>query len=56
MSKKLISKELKKLELQMDIPKVNHDRPSVGRSTIFYGKTNKNIRTEGKKIIRDWND
>ena len=41
MSKKLSKKELEKLELQMGISKVQHDRPPVGRPTVFYGKTNR---------------
>ena len=47
MSKKLSKKELQKLELQMGISKIQHDRPPVGRQTVFYGKTNKQ---NGEKV------
>ena len=49
MSKKLSKKELQKLELQMGISKIQHDRPPVGRPTVFYGKTNKQKRKEGRR-------
>ncbi len=54
MSKKLSKKELEKLELQMGISKVQHDRPPVGRPTVFYGKTNKQKRREGKMMTRNY--
>lgn len=54
MAKKLSKKEIQKLELQMGISKVIHDRPSVGRSTIFYGKTNKQVRREGKRLSAEY--
>ena len=47
-------KELEKLELQMGISKVQHDRPPVGRPTVFYGKTNKQKRREGKMMTRNY--
>lgn len=50
MSKKLSKKELQKLEVQMGISKIQHDRPPVGRPTVFYGKTNKQKRREGRRI------
>ena len=46
MAKKLSKKELQKLEIQMGISKVQHDRPPVGRPTVFYGKTNKQKRRD----------
>lgn len=54
MSKKLSKKELQKLEAQMGIFKVKHDRPPVGRPAVFYGKTNKQKRREGKMEAREW--
>lgn len=55
MSKKLSKKELQKLETQMGISKIQHDRPPVGRPTVFYGKTNKQKRREGRKMVKeDW--
>lgn len=56
MSKKLSKKELEKLELQMGISKVQHDRPPVGRPTVFYGKTNKQKRREGKMMTRNYQE
>lgn len=54
MAKKLSKKELQKLEIQMGISKVQHDRPPVGRPTVFYGKTNKQKRREGKMAAKEW--
>ena len=52
---KLSKKELQKLETQMGISKIQHDRPPVGRPTVFYGKTNKQKRREGRKMVKeDW--
>lgn len=48
--RKLSKKEMDKLEMQMGISRVIHDRPSVGRATVFYGKTNKQKRKEGKRL------
>lgn len=53
MSKKLSKKELQKLELQMGISKIQHDRPPVGRPTVFYGKTNKQKRREGRRMAKE---
>ena len=53
MSKKLSKKELQKLELQMGILKIQHDRPPVGRPTVFYGKTNKQKRREGRRMAKE---
>lgn len=39
--KKLTHKEFSKIEQQMGISKVKHDRPAVGRPTVFFGKSNK---------------
>lgn len=54
MAKKLSKKELQKLEIQMVISKVQHNRPPVGRPTVFYGKTNKQKRREGKMAAKEW--
>ena len=54
MAKKLSKKELQKLEIQMGISKVQHNRPPVGRPTVFYGKTNKQKRREGKMAAKEW--
>lgn len=55
MSKKLSKKELQKFETQMGISKIRHDRPPVGRPTVFYGKTNKQKRRDGRKMVKeDW--
>ena len=54
MAKKLSKKELQKLEIQMGISKVQHNRPPVGRPTVFYGKTNKQKRREGKMAANEW--
>lgn len=54
MAKKLSKKELQKLEIQMGISKIQHDRPPVGRPTVFYGKTNKQKRREGKMAAKEW--
>lgn len=53
MSKKLSKKGLQKLELQMGISKIQHDRPPVGRPTVFYGKTNKQKRREGRRMAKE---
>lgn len=53
MSKKLSKKEFQKLELQMGISKIQHDRPPVGRPTVFYGKTNKQKRREGRRMAKE---
>ena len=54
MAKKLSKKELEKLEIQMGISKVQHDRPPVGRPTVFYGKTNKQKRREGRQMVKEY--
>jgi hypothetical protein len=54
MSKKLSKKELQKLEVQMGISKIQHNRPPVGRPTVFYGKTNKQKRREGRRIVKEY--
>lgn len=54
MSKKLSKKELQKLEVQMGISKIQHDRPPVGRPVVFYGKTNKQKRREGRRIVKEY--
>ncbi len=54
MSKKLSKKEVEKLALQMGISKVQHDRPPVGRPTVFYGKTNKQKRRDRKMMTRNY--
>lgn len=54
MSKKLSKKELQKLEIQMGISKIQHDRPPVGRPVVFYGKTNKQKRREGRRIVKEY--
>ena len=54
MAKKLSKKELQKLEIQMGISKIQHNRPPVGRPTVFYGKTNKQKRREGKIAAKEW--
>lgn len=48
--KRLSQKEINKIKLQMGISDVRHDRPPVGRPTVFVGKTNKQKRKEGKRI------
>ena len=47
MSKKLSKKELQKLELQMGISKIQHDRPPVGRPTVFYRREGRRMAKEG---------
>lgn len=54
MSKKLSQKEMEKLERQMGITKVKHDRPPVGRPVVFQGTTNKQKRRAEKKAIHDY--
>lgn len=54
MAKKLSKKELEKLEIQMGISKVQHNRPPVGRSTVFYGKTNKQKRRDGRQMVKEY--
>ena len=54
MAKKLTKKELEKMKLQMGISSVKHDRPPVGRPTVFYGKTNKQKRREGKMQAKQY--
>ena len=51
---KLSKKELQKLEVQMGISKIQHDRPPVGRPTVFYGKTNKQKRREGRNMVKGY--
>ena len=50
--KKISKKEMQKLEKQMRISHVVHDRPPVGRTAVFFGKTNKQLRRESKNLIR----
>lgn len=45
-------KELKKLEKQIGIIKVTHNRPPVGRPCVFFSKTNKQSRKEGCMIAK----
>ena len=54
MSKKLSQKDMEKLERQMGITKVKHDRPPVGRPVVFQGTTNKQKRRAEKKAIHDY--
>ena len=54
MAKRLSKKELEKLEIQMGISKVQHSRPPVGRPTVFYGKTNKQKRREGRQMVKTY--
>lgn len=54
--KQLTHKEIQKLERQMGISKAVHDRPPVGRPCVFYGKTNKQSRREGRMIAKYYND
>lgn len=54
MAKKLSKKELQKLEIQMGISKIQHNRTPVGRPTVFYGKTNKQKRRKGKMAAKEW--
>ena len=54
MAKRLSKKELEKLEIQMGISKVQHSRPPVGRSAVFYGKTNKQKRREGRQMVKEY--
>ena len=54
MAKKLSKKELQKLEIQMGISKVQHDRRAVGRPTVFYCKSNKQKRRVGKMAAKEW--
>lgn len=52
--KKLTHKELSRMEQQMGISKVRHDQPAVGRPTVFYGKTNKQSRREGRMMSENY--
>ena len=52
--KKLTHKELSRMEQQMGISKVRHDRPVFGRPTVFYGKTNKQSRREGRMMSENY--
>ena len=52
--RKLTHKELSRMEQQMDISKVKHDRPAVGRPTVFWGKTNKQYRREGRMMSKNY--
>lgn len=54
--KKISKKDMDKMKLQMGITSVKHDRPSVGRSTVFVGTTSKSRRRDGKRLIRDYAD
>lgn len=54
MAKKLTKKELEKMKLQMCISSVKHDQPPVGRPTVFYGKTNKQKRKEGRMQAKQY--
>lgn len=51
---KLSKKEVEKMKLQMGITNIRHDRPSVGRPTVFFGKTNKQKRREGRMAARNY--
>lgn len=53
MAKKMTKKEMEKLKRQMGISNVNHNRPPIGRPVVFWGKTNKQIRKEGKRMACD---
>ena len=53
MSKKLSKKELQKLEVQMGISTIKHDRPPAGRPVVFYGRTNKQKRREGRRMAKE---
>lgn len=52
--KNLTNKDIAKMAKQMGITTAKHDRPPVGRPTVFYGKTNKQKRQEGKMMVRDY--
>ena len=54
MAKRLSKKDLEKLELQMGIAKGQHSRPPVGRPTVFYGKTNKQKRRDGRQMVKEY--
>lgn len=54
--KQLTRKETQKLEQQMGISKAVHDRPPVGRPCVFFGKTSKQSRREGRMIAKNYND
>ena len=56
MKKKLTHREISKIEQQMGISKIKHDRPAVGRPTVFFGKTNKQSRREGRIISKNYSD
>lgn len=47
-------KEFSKIEQQMGISKVKHDRPAVGRPTVFFGKSNKQSRREGRMMSKNY--
>lgn len=50
--KRLTHKEAEKLKKQMGITKVRHNRSPVGRPCVFFGKTNKQSRREGRMITK----
>ena len=52
--RKLTHKEISRIEQQMCISKVKHDRPAVGRPTVFLGKTNKQSRREGRMVSKNY--
>ena len=52
--RKLTHKELSRMEQQMGISKVRHDRPAVGRPTVYCGKTNKQSRKEGRMMSKNY--
>lgn len=52
--KKLTKKETARLEAQMGITKIKHDRPPVGRPCVFFEKTNKQSRREGRMMSRNY--
>ena len=54
--KRLTHKEIEKLEKQMGITKVKHDRPPVGRPCVFFGKTNKQSRREERMISKFYSE
>ena len=52
--RKLTHKELSRIEQQMGISKFKHNRPAVGRPTVFWGKTNKQSRREGRMMSKNY--
>ena len=49
MKKNLSKNEINKLKIQMGISDRKETRPPVGRPTVFFGKTSKQSRRDGKR-------